>query len=56
MTLPPEVQQCTGVLVEHRDGTVECTECPTCSRDAGQHEPVLPCGDVLAGCDCREAG
>ncbi|PRX95431.1 hypothetical protein [Allonocardiopsis opalescens] len=45
-------EHCHGTLVEHADGTAECTTGPDCPPDAELHGSAGPCAGLLPGCGC----
>ncbi|MPY82781.1 MAG: hypothetical protein GEV00_05540 [Actinophytocola sp.] len=47
-----ELDHCHGVLVEHHDGEIECTDSGCAAFDPARHAFAQGCDDVLSGCDC----
>ncbi|MFN7135314.1 MAG: hypothetical protein ACK4N5_24785 [Myxococcales bacterium] len=45
------LEHCHDTLIEHADGTVECTSGPGCAAEHATHERVLQC-DELDPCGC----
>jgi ribosomal protein L24E len=46
-----ELEHCHGFVIEHDDGTVECSV--ACEADGTVHVERVPCADLLAAvCGC----
>lgn len=44
---------CSGTLIEHADGEVECTEHHQCAVPLALHQTVVPCTELWAACSCN---
>jgi hypothetical protein len=44
------VFECTGVLVAHADGTLECDDAHECGTDEAVHGWWVPCTELGCGC------
>lgn len=46
----PDVVSCSGTLVLHADGTVECDDAHRCGADELLHELWVACDELGCGC------
>lgn len=47
-----QTSHCHGLLIEHRDGTFECTGDEACDAVEERHEAIEPCTEHDPSCRC----
>lgn len=50
-----ELDHCHGTLVEHHDGSVDCTDDGCADLAMLRHELVISCAELAGGCGCADA-